>query len=667
MKRLWSLLCFLSSSVAIADESGVALRDLPPLPVVNADDSATSSVALVAATEAGDEVVVGAAKREQSLGTVASAVTVLSGDRLRRFGYRTVAEALRSVAGLFVVDDRMTERLGIRGLQILGDFNTRILVLIDGATLNEPWNQFVGIGADLPVAIDDVERIEIVRGPVSSVYGTNAFFGIINIVTLGADRASRVYGRATGSSFGSYGGTAGFAVGNVHRQLRGSVLYQNRLGEAIDIDNVGHTDADGVEAMNASLVGHWDGAFAQMRAYRKVRELAGAPFGSMVGAHENQNTDQMFMLEGGYSREVGPVTLTGRAYFNRYQYSDYLVLNTAPNFRDIGDSTWIGAEARAHLTLGPVNVTAGFETSYNDVRSRSFADGKEDEGTNIPTEFHVEGFYGEVEWRPLSWLSATGGLRFDLNSIFDDNISPRVALLVHDGERMGLKFLFARGFRNPSPIEAFFQDNMSQIANPALKPERIASYEAVAWARPLQGLNLRLSGFWWDLNDILALEATANPDISQFQNIETMRSIGFEAEVSYRDTRGFYAFATAAVAIATNDSTTEDAKNAPAWVATLGVSSPRLFDLLHVSTELQLIGARHTLDPMRDATAHARWNVAIYLPRWKGIDATIGVRNLIGVREDVPASSDFARGSEHPVAIIPGEGREFYARLGYSL
>jgi len=51
-------------------------------------------------------------------------VTVIPGDRLRRFGYRTVSEALRSVAGLYVVDDRMSERLGIRGLQILGDFNT---------------------------------------------------------------------------------------------------------------------------------------------------------------------------------------------------------------------------------------------------------------------------------------------------------------------------------------------------------------------------------------------------------------------------------------------------------------------------------------------------------------------------------------------------------------
>src|SRR5204863_9999433 len=108
-------------------------RDLPPLPDVVLDES-VSSLSVIAATQAEEDTVVGAAKREQSLGNVASAVTVISGDRLRRFGYRTVAEALRAVAGVHIVDDHLTDRVGIRGLQILGDFNTRILVLVDGAT-----------------------------------------------------------------------------------------------------------------------------------------------------------------------------------------------------------------------------------------------------------------------------------------------------------------------------------------------------------------------------------------------------------------------------------------------------------------------------------------------------------------------------------------------------
>src|SRR5690348_3176117 len=165
MKSLALVALLLARGLAQAEPPGAAVEvaDLPPLPPASEEQS--SSATVLAASEAEEDVVVGAAKREQSLGNVASAVTVISGDRLRRFGYRTVAEALRAVAGVHIVDDHLTDRVGIRGLQILGDFNTRILVLVDGATLNEPWGAFAGLGWDIPVAIDDVARIEVIRGP----------------------------------------------------------------------------------------------------------------------------------------------------------------------------------------------------------------------------------------------------------------------------------------------------------------------------------------------------------------------------------------------------------------------------------------------------------------------------------------------------------------------
>ena len=294
LSALCTALLALTPALALADDAAGAaadadadtgagaapyidFRDLPELPTVVFEDAA-ARVAVVAARRAEEDIVVGAAKREQSLGNVASAVTVISADRLRRFGYRTVSEALRAVAGLFVVDDRQTPRLGIRGVQILGDFNTRILVLVDGATVNEPWNQFVGISHDLPISIDEVARLEIIRGPVSSVYGTNAFFGIINIITRSADTGARAWGRATGSSFKGGGVAAGFATGDVNRQVRGSVSGTNRGGETLSIDgfeqsgNDAETSSDGMVAYAGAVTAQWGGLFAQVRAYQRQRE-----------------------------------------------------------------------------------------------------------------------------------------------------------------------------------------------------------------------------------------------------------------------------------------------------------------------------------------------------------------------------------------------------------
>ncbi|HUH04258.1 MAG TPA: TonB-dependent receptor plug domain-containing protein, partial [Kofleriaceae bacterium] len=145
-------------AAAAADPPHVPVEELPPFPDIVEETGATE-VAVVGASAAGEDVVIAASKREQSLGSVASAVTVITADRLRRWGYRTLAEALRSVAGLHIADDRAIERIGIRGVQLLGDANTRVLILIDGSPVNEPWSQSVDTSHALPVHLDEVARL----------------------------------------------------------------------------------------------------------------------------------------------------------------------------------------------------------------------------------------------------------------------------------------------------------------------------------------------------------------------------------------------------------------------------------------------------------------------------------------------------------------------------
>ncbi len=652
------------------------IEDLPPLPEVN-DEMTESKVAVVSAAAAREDVVTGAAKREQSLGNVASAVTVVSGDRLRRMGYRTVAEALRAVAGLYVVDDRMTQRLGVRGLQLLGDFNTRLLVLIDGATVNEPWNQFVGISWDTPVPIDDVARIEVIRGPVSSVYGTNAFFCIINIVTRSAGEAPRAWSRVSGSGLGSGSAAAGFAIGDVDHQVRGSVAALYRSGELLSIPDLGdQLDADGERAMNASLVGAYEGAFGQVRFYRRIRELAGSPYDTEVGNPKNRNYDTELLIEGGYSRDLGQrVALTGRAYVNRYWFEDFLVYDPDP-FRDFGDSSWYGGELRGRWAIlrdrgrDQLGLTAGGELTFIDTKSRSFYQGMEADGTVVPLDLSIMGLYAELDAAPLSWLSLTAGVRVDRNSVLENRVSPRAALFLGPSDRYGLKLLYAEGFRNPSALEGFFDDGTDFIGNPDLEAETIQSYEAILWGRPLDGLSTRLSAFQWQADQLVEQEEV---DIGggetrlQFQNLGGLTARGLEGEVSYRDSAGWLAFAGACVATVEDPETHLDALNSPLATASGGLSTPHIGRIGHISTELVYIAERKTRQPMLKARAFLGWNATIYVPDLWSLDLTIGVRNLLGRREEVPVQEDYDRTDpeEVQVPVIPGEGREVYARLGY--
>ena len=672
---------------AAAQPSAVAPEDLPPLPV--ADDELSSSATVLAAAAAEEEIVIGASKREQSLGNVASAVTVITADRIRRFGYRTLGEAVASVAGLYLEDNRINVSLGIRGLQIPGDFNTRILILVDGATVNEAWGASSGLGFENVVSIDEVARIEVIRGPQSSVYGPNAFFGIINIVTRGAAESPRAWGRVSINQINGVIGTAGFAVGDVDHQLRGSVLAMSRFGETLAVPDVG-TDlaGDHGDGFIAGLVGSYNGWFAQVRAYRIRRDSPFAPYDgdASVDTPYIQLNSQL-LVDAGHTHEVSKrFTIAGRLYLSLYRFYDDIIEIMAPTpFIDYGDAITFGGELRARYEAiedGKLGITTGAEASYNKTKSRSFYEGDEVNGAGglagVPLDFNLEGIYAEVDSAPTSWLGLTAGLRFDRNDQVDSRLSPRAALFLAERERYGLKLLYAEGFRNPSAFEGTFFDNTTFKANSDIGAERIRSFETVLWAKLVPGLSTRVSAFYWDARDVIVQVLDPSDLLLQFQNIGRFVSEGVESEFSYRNSQGWYGFGGACFAHVGSANETSmleygNVADSAAITASAGISTPRIRDIAHLSTELTLLGRRPTRPALDGSESPAAepwlgWSVIVYAPNLAGFDITVGARNLIGRRDLIPAPGDYDRSKPVEVVIprIPAEGRELFVKVGYS-
>jgi len=127
-----------------------------------------------------------ASKYAQTSAEAPASVTIITSDDIRNHGYRDLQEVLETVRGFYVSNDRNYPYLGVRGFSRPTDYNNRVLLLIDGNTMNEQVWGGTPIGSDLPINLDAVERIEVVRGPGSVLYGTSAMFGIINIVTKSA-------------------------------------------------------------------------------------------------------------------------------------------------------------------------------------------------------------------------------------------------------------------------------------------------------------------------------------------------------------------------------------------------------------------------------------------------------------------------------------------------
>ena len=123
------------------------------------------------------EVVSTASKFPQAIREAPASITVVTAEEIRRFGYRTLGDVLRSVRGFYTTYDRNYAYVGMRGFARPGDYNTRVLLLVDGHRLNDDIFDQAPIGTDFPIDLSLVERVEVIRGPASSLYGTNALFG----------------------------------------------------------------------------------------------------------------------------------------------------------------------------------------------------------------------------------------------------------------------------------------------------------------------------------------------------------------------------------------------------------------------------------------------------------------------------------------------------------
>ena len=155
-----------------------------------------------------------------------SSVTILPRRELRVFAYPTVVEALRGVRGSFGRYDGAYATIGFRGLGRLGDYGNRVLTLVDGQPVIDNWLGSSYVGFDGRVDLDDIERIEVVRGPGSVLYGTSAFSGVINLVTRpgdgrrGSEMGLSAHGDGVGAPLlGESEGDAGPAVEGRLQQL----------------------------------------------------------------------------------------------------------------------------------------------------------------------------------------------------------------------------------------------------------------------------------------------------------------------------------------------------------------------------------------------------------------------------------------------------------------
>ncbi len=508
---------------------------------------------------------------EKPINLAPAVATVITAEDIKRMGATTIEEALESVPGLHVstVD-------GINSVTQIRGINSRILVMLNNIPLVQGLLNAYGIKDAF--LLSDVKRIEVLRGPASAVYGSDAAAGVINIVTKTAEDIADTEIGARFGSFDTYDAwllkrsrlgdfdlavslngrtTAGYdATIQADAQTALDSLFGTRASLAPGPINVGRNFIDaridlsndqwtfragyltrfdvgsGVGASRAlDPSGSVDSGILNMDLTREWRLSQDFDFSAQLAFVNTQTTFDLSLFPPGAFGGAFPEGVRGvlGVEENRVRgelvglyrgFSYHLLRFGLGGFHDRFDNT----EDRRNYTVraGLVFPTGAFaqQGGINDV-------------TLFPSDTRGVFFaYGQDEWAFAHDWTLTTGVRVDEYSDFGTSVNPRAGLVWNTRQDLTTKLLYGRAFRAPSSLELQSNGLFFGLGNPSLEPSTLDTTELAFNYRPtFIDAQTNLTFFWYTAHDIVAqVPNPSSPNGFSFSNAASQEGYGFESD-----------------------------------------------------------------------------------------------------------------------------------------
>ncbi|MDP1787498.1 MAG: TonB-dependent receptor [Nitrosomonas sp.] len=597
--------------------------------------------------------IVGASKYEQKQQQVAAAVSVITRADIRTYGWRTLNQALASLTGIHTTYVYQSEYLGTSGFGLPGDFNSRVLITINGNRINDATYDQGPTGRDFPLDIDLIERIEYFPGPGSAVYGQNAMMGVVNIVTrtgASVNGAELSTSYQTAETMPQERATFGKKFSNgTDALLSFSGLQSRGTDRFFDYGDSGisgvarRLEGENVKQLFAQAT-HGPLAFDFIYGDRRKDDPTGMFFSDPLVAGQFQR-DRRLNTQIQYNDNFANDTLNvlGRFFLGQYRYDNPLIYGGEKTL-STGPSDWHGAELRLlSIALSNHKLMAGVEYQNNTSIKQSFQNFDHPED-NIAIKSSVVrvGVYAQDEWRITDTLSATVGLRYDYSAwigSLGNRLSPRGALIWQATPKTTFKALYGRAHRSPNAYERDYTDGISQVANPGLRSEMVDTAELVADYLPLPNMNLRATVYAWDMHNVIALGIDPVSGLSQYQQT-SQKVLARGTELSMDKTWDWGARLRSSFGIQNAEQQDSHLTNSPYHLGKLNISIPiPLITGLRAGYELQYYGKRKTLDGTHtDNYVLSNLNLVTNVPQIKGLEASLSVFNLFNENYRHPAA-----------------------------
>lgn len=583
---------------------------------------------------------------------IPSAVSILTQADIRTYGWRTLGDALRTLPGFNVTDDHTYRYAGVRGISPVGDFRARMQVLIDGVSINENIYASAAVDSALPLDLGLIERIEVIRGPSASIYGSDSLFGVINVVTRsGASLAGTEIALAGGSGAerqgrASWGGqvagtdvlvsATGFKAGG--RSLAFGDL--GAPGDNVQVNGLG-AEQGGKLFLRARGA---DWRFTLLHS-RRDRSVPTGSYGTIPDDRGHREIDRYSLIDLSKDWQLAPkLRLQQRLFVGEYGYDGKFPYDYSPDDPylvnvDQARGRWWGLENRVVSTARAGHrFTVGIEYRANSRQDQlnydrgygcfgvSSAPCLDDRRRSEQLTLLAE---DEIELSAADTLIA--GLRYDKTGAA---WSPRLGL-IHDADDAGLfKLLFGTAFRLPSPYEKAYITPTFIYGNPELTPEKMKSLE-LTWEKQLSPHSrLVATAYAYRIDHLIGSDATGVVD-----NGSRVHARGIELEFERHWLNGARWRSSLANQHAADAAGRLD--NSPRTMAKFNLALPTGIGGLGLGLEGQWIGARQSGMGTHRVGSYALANVNFrYAPDGERWEAGLGLYNLFDRRYHDPVSPD---------------------------
>jgi len=625
------------------------------------------------------QTVYSTSRHEQKVSEAPSSVTIITAEDIRHYGYRTLADILKSIRGFAVTYDRNYHYLGTRGFGRPGDNNTRVLLLLDGHRLNDNVHDAASLGTEFILDLDLIERIEVSRGPSSSLYGSNAFFGVINIITR---NGAELKGAELSGEAGSFGQGKGRVSGGRGWQSGGETLFsgtayrrkgENHYFREYDPGNPFFDPRAGNDGIAEGRdYDRYHSIFSKTSLFgftlqgacsSRTKGIPTASYGTDFNSDSKTMDQRAYVDMSSVRRIAEEADLSLRIFYDFAESrADYLYSGIVNKDRSLGE--WAGGEVQlSSLLLDTHRVIVGAEYIGSLRQDQENAD-QEPVVPYLNDERRSRRWAGYIQdefaWGTTFRFSA--GARYDHASLVNGTANPRMAAIFNPGEGSTVKLLYGSAFRSPSVHELYYQVPSAKpplVANPGLKPEKIKTYELVYEQYLVQGVRATIDGYYYRIDDLI--EQTRNEAGSLvFINLEAAEARGIELEVEKTLSRGATGRASYSLQRATNVRTGEVLNNSARNMAKLNLAFPLMKDFVF-GLEEQYTGRRKT-EAGTSIGSFAVTNATLLGRNAAGnLEFSLNCYNLFNKQYSDPAGADLS-----PINAVAQDGRTFRIKGTYA-